>query len=71
MVVKMYKNQKERVFDYLKEHGTITSRECMLELDIMDLQKAIQLLRQDGEKITDTWQKSSNKKKYKVYRLEG
>lgn len=65
-----YKSQKDTVLNYLKEHGTITSRECMLELDIMDLQKAIQLLRQDGEKITDTWKKSTNRKKYKVYRLE-
>ena len=66
----MYKTQKEKVYDYLLQHGTITSRECMLELDIMDLQKAIQLLRQDGEPIKDEW-KSNNKKKYKVYRLEG
>lgn len=65
-----YKTQKDMVLNYLKEHGTITSRECMLELDIMDLQKAIQLLRKDGEKITDTWKKSTNRKKYKVYRLE-
>lgn len=67
----MYKTQKERVYDYLLQHGTITSRECMLELDIMDLQKAIQLLRQEQIKISDTWEKSANKKKYKVYKLEG
>lgn len=67
----MYKTQKERVYDYLLQHGTITSRECMLELDIMDLQKAIQLLRQDGEPITDEWKKSNNRKPYKVYKLEG
>lgn len=67
----MYKTQKERVYDYLLQHGTITSRECMLELDIMDLQKAIQLLRQEQIQISDTWEKSANKKKYKVYRLEG
>lgn len=66
----MYKTQKEQVYDYLKTNGTITSRECMLELDIMDLQKAIQLLRQDGEKITDEWKTSNNRKKYKVYKLE-
>lgn len=65
-----YKTQKDIVLNYLKQHGTITSRECMLELDIMDLQKAIQLLREDGEKITDTWKKSTNRKKYKVYKLE-
>lgn len=65
-----YKTQKDIVLDYLKKHKTITSRECMLELDIMDLQKAIQLLRDEGEKITDEWKKSPNKKKYKVYKLE-
>lgn len=67
----MYKTQKERVYDYLLQHGTITSRECMLELDIMDLQKAIQLLRQEEIKISDEWKTTGTKKKYKVYKLEG
>ena len=67
----MYKTQKERVYDYLLQHGTITSRQCMLELDIMDLQKAIQLLRQEEIKISDEWKTTGTKKKYKVYKLEG
>ena len=43
----------------------------MLELDIMDLQHAIMLLRKEGYPISDTWKTNPNtKKKYKEYRLE-
>lgn len=42
----------------------------MLELDILDLQHAIMLLRKDGYRISDKWITSPNKKHYKEYRLE-
>ena len=43
----------------------------MLELDIMDLQHAIMLLRKEGYPISDKWITNPNtRKKYKEYRLE-
>jgi hypothetical protein len=65
----MKKTQKERVLDYLRANKTITSLECVYKLQIVDLQKAIQLLRQEGYNITDTWE-HSNSACYKRYRLE-
>ena len=66
--------QKEIVFEYLKRNKTITSKECMDKLDICDLQKAIQLLRDDNIKISDEWIKKTNKRgrkiKFKKYKLE-
>lgn len=61
--------QKERVLDYLKTFKTITSLECVYRLKIVDLQKAIQLLRQEGYNITDTWEHSETAM-YKRYKLE-
>lgn len=65
----MYKTQKERVLEYLEEHKTITSYECFEKLHIMDLQKAIQLLRNEEHNITDEWI-VKDKAKFKKYRLE-
>ena len=67
----MYKSQTMIILEYLEKNKTITSRECMLKLDIMDLQHAIMLLRKEGYPISDTWKTNPNtKKKYKEYRLE-
>ncbi len=63
------RTQKERVLDYLKNNKTITSIECVYRLNIVDLQKAIQLLRQDGWNITDEW-KTNGDTRYKLYKLE-
>ena len=71
----MYLNQKLRVLEYLEKHGTITTFECYTNLEIVDLQKAIQLLRREGYRITDRWIHKINNMgkmiKYKEYRLEG
>lgn len=68
----MYKTQKEQVLEYLQKHKKITTKECGLVLDIWDLQKAIQLLREDNYKITDKWIVNKvTKKRHKEYRLEG
>lgn len=68
-----YKTQKEIVLQYLQEHGSITSKECMNKLDICDLQKAIQLLREENYDIKDKWIKKINKYgkpiKFKKYML--
>jgi len=67
----VYQTQSQTILKYLEENKTITSRECMLILDIMDLQHAIMLLRKEGYKITDKWITNPNtRKKYKEYRLE-
>ena len=65
--------QKERVLKYLRWHRTITSMECQKKLEIVDLQKAIQLLRQEGYNITDKWISKKGKYgsvHYKKYKLE-
>lgn len=70
-----YKTQKEMVLQYLQQHGSITSKECMNKLDICDLQKAIQLLREENYDIKDKWIKKINKYrkpiKFKKYMLGG
>ena len=63
------RTQKERVLQYLKDFKTITSLECVYRLNIVDLQKAIQLLRQDGWNITDEW-KTNGDTRFKLYKLE-
>lgn len=63
------KTQKERVLDYLRTFKSITSIECVYRLNIVDLQKAIQLLRQDGYKITDKWEHTETSS-FKRYMLE-
>ena len=70
----MYQSQKNRVLAYLEENKTINTYECYTKLYIVDLQKAIQLLRKEGYTISDKWIKKTNpfgkKIKYKEYRLE-
>ena len=70
----MYQSQKNRVLGYLEENKTINTYECYTKLYIVDLQKAIQLLRKEGYTISDKWIKKTNpfgkKIKYKEYRLE-
>ena len=56
----MYKSQKLQVLDYLEKNKTITTFECFEELQIVDLQKAIQLLRQEGYNISDKWLVNQN-----------
>lgn len=67
--------QKLRVLAYLEKYGSITSIESYEKLQIVDLQKAIQLLRKENYKITDKWIHKVNslgkKIKFKKYTLEG
>lgn len=64
--------QKEMVLLYLKENGSITTLEGFTKLYICDLQKIIQLLRQEYN-IKDEWIHKTNiygkKIKYKKYML--
>ena len=65
--------QKERVLKYLQTNGKITSYECFINLHIVDLQRAIYLLKKDGYEIQDRWIKKISKEgyrqKFKEYRL--
>ena len=71
----MYQCQREIVLDYLEKYHTITTFECYDKLEIVDLQKAIQLLRNEGYKISDKWisklGRNGKMKHFKEYRLEG
>lgn len=65
-------NQKQMVLKYLQEKGSITTLEGFTKLYICDLQKIIQLLRQEYN-ITDEWIYKRNiygkKIKFKRYML--
>ena len=39
---------QDRVLQYIREHGSITSAECFTELGIIDLPKKICLLQEEG-----------------------
>lgn len=64
--------QKDLVLNYLKRNGTITTLECMQYLQVMDLQKIIQLLKEDYQ-IKDEWIKKTRsdgrKIRFKRYKL--
>lgn len=49
-----YKTQKEMVLDYMRRHGSITTKECFERLGITRLSAAIYLLKQDGYQIAKT-----------------
>ena len=65
--------QKETLLKYLKEKGSITSLDCVVELLIIDLQGVIRTLKEDGHTILDKWEKRVNlygqKKRFKRYFL--
>lgn len=46
--------QAERVLDYLRHNGSITTLEAFERLDILDLQGRIQTLKRNGVKIGDS-----------------
>lgn len=66
--------QKQMVIKYLKENGSITTLEAFTKLYICDLQKIIQLLKENYI-IKDEWIHKKNmygkKIKYKKYYLGG
>lgn len=49
-----YKTQKEMVLDYMRRHGSITTKECYDNLGITRLSAALFLLKQDGYVIEKT-----------------
>ena len=63
------RTQRDRVLDWLRTHGELTTREAVTELNIMSLTKRISELRRDGIGIKTEWRTSTNGAKYGVYSL--
>lgn len=65
--------QKQVILEHLLKEGNISTIECYEKYKITDLQHSIMMLRKDGYKITDRWEKPKNKQgysnKYKRYFL--
>ena len=63
---------KERVLEYIKQFGSITSREAFIDLGCCDLQHYIMVLRKEYN-IIDEWISGTNrfgdKVSYKKYML--
>lgn len=63
------KTQRDRVLEWLRTNGELTTREAVAELNVMSLTKRISELRRDGIVIRTEWRKSSTGAKYGVYSL--
>lgn len=64
------KTQKQKVMEYIKKNGTITTRDAGLKLEIWDLQAIIFDIKNDGVAIQSEWVTNKRtKKQYKVYAL--
>ena len=62
--------QTERVLEYLIKNGELTTREAVIELNIMSLPKRIEELRKSGVPIRTTYRTSANGARYGVYTME-
>lgn len=62
-------NQRERIYNYMKEHGSITSLECSDKLRITKLTTRLSEMRREGIKIASR-EENSKEGKYNVYWLE-
>ena len=69
----MKKTQKERILDYMKEFGSITSLEAYSELGITQLGARLDQLKREGYMFSTETEKGKNRYgenvKYKRYRL--
>lgn len=61
--------QTDIVLSYLKRHGELTTRQAVVDLNIMCLPKRIEELRKSGVVIRTTYRTSTNGKRYGVYTL--
>lgn len=62
--------QTDRVLEYLIRNGELTTREAVIELNIMSLPKRIEELRKEGVPIRTTYRTSANGARYGVYTME-
>ena len=69
----MKKTQKERILDYIKEYGSISSWEAYSELGITQLGARLDQLKREGYMFSTEFEKGKNRYgevvKYKRYRL--
>lgn len=63
------RTQRDRVLEWLKTKGELTTREAVLELNIMSLPKRIEELRKTGIMIRMDYRTSANGARYGVYSL--
>lgn len=61
--------QTDVVLSYLKTFGELTTREAVIELNIMCLPKRIEELRKEGIAIRTDYRTSAKGKRYGVYSL--
>ena len=62
--------QQSAIIAHINIHGSITGREAVLELNMLDLRKRISELRRLGYVITDIWEDHEDGK-HKRYFLGG
>ena len=62
--------QEDRVLQYLRDHGGITTMEAVRELSIMNPQQRILKLREMGYNIVTEWEVSPAGARYGIYRLQ-
>ncbi len=62
--------QEDRVLQYLRDHGGITTMEAVRELSIMNPQQRILKLREMGYNIVTEWEVSPAGARYGIYRLK-
>jgi hypothetical protein len=69
----MKKPQKERIVDYIKAFGSISSWEAYRDLGVTQLGARIDQLKKDGYIFSTEWEKNKNRfgedTQYKRYRL--
>lgn len=63
------RTQRDRVLEWLRTHGELTTREAVLELNIMSLPKRIEELRKSGVIVRMEYRTSSTGARYGVYTL--
>ena len=59
------------VLNWLQNRGELTTRDAVMELNIMAPARRVKELRDEGYDIRTTYRKSSTGAKYGVYTLEG
>lgn len=67
--------QTERIMDYIRKFGSISSREAFLDLGVTRLSARIADLKDEGVEFTDEWESSKNRfgetVTYKRFSLKG
>lgn len=63
------KTQTDKVLEWLRKYDGLTTREAVLELNIMCLPKRIEELRKQGYRIETNYKTTNNGARYGVYSL--